>query len=239
MDNAHSAEKMYAWDNMGGNNSAWKTCPYISAGANCEQINRNQPYFLRVSESFSDVLGYQSGPNPPINEKNGGVALGHRDDRIESTILIPTVTICMQFALLEVFDYDLFDSYKVKNQISDENKYVRRYRRLPVKERMEAINSFSKKTIPKKIINAYVSVSNFRNLLIHEPKLFCKDAFWAMDVYWVCQAIAFSLNKSIGVPEKIKKIEHRIPLWKKRIKFFNEVIKYEDLGDEPKMHERP
>lgn len=136
MDSALAAEKMYSWDNLGEDNPAWSKGPYISAPSNSPQINRSHPYLLRISSSFSNLAAYLIGQHPNI-EENGGVDMGNYNGKIEANVLIPTVTICMQFALLEAIDIQLFNRWADENNIDLSANPEKRYSRLPVRLRME------------------------------------------------------------------------------------------------------
>jgi len=225
MDNAWAAEKMYDWGNLGDDNPAWKDGPYISAGANSPQIDRSHPYCLRLSSSSSSLAGYQIGPNAEIGE-HGGVPAGHERDRIRASAIIPTVAIGMQFSLLEALDIDLFLGWAGINGVDLSAKPAKRYDRRPARSRMETINELSSCPISEKAINAYESVSNFRNKLTHEPAFFCGVPDCAIDVYIVCQAVASSIYGALfGVPE-YHKIVHRRAIWSKRLEGFHDVIEF-------------
>ncbi len=100
-DNARSTEKMSEWHCIGEDNIAWKEGPYLSAGANMKQIDRNQPYCLRVSKEFNLVLGIILGPNPQESD-NGGVLVplppkDKKESRVEPIIA--------KLAIIEQFEY--------------------------------------------------------------------------------------------------------------------------------------
>jgi hypothetical protein len=225
MDNAWAAEKMYDWDNLGNDNSAWEEGPYISAGANCPQIDRKNPYCLRVSSFSSNLVGYQLGTKPIVAE-NGGVKIGHDSERIKANVIIPTVAICMQFSLLESIDIDLFYHWAKETGIDLTVKPAKRYDRRPARSRMDTLNGLSSRKIPVKCINAYESVSNFRNKLTHEPEFFCGAPDCAIDVYIVCQAIAYHIFYLLYGEVTVSMIKHRKSIWLNRINHFKEVLDF-------------
>ena len=226
MDNAWSAEKMYDWDNLGDDNQAWAEGPYITAGANCSQIDRSRPYCLHVSAASSMLVGYQIGPQPKF-EKNGGVAFGHVRERIKANVIIPTVSICMQFYLLEAFDIESFTKWVAEKGIDLDSKTAKRYDRQPVRSRMEILNALCQLDVSDKCINAYESVSNFRNKLTHEPQFFCGAPEVAIDVYIVCQAISYNLHRVLHDNCDDDKVSHRMAIWNERLSHFDEVMDFE------------
>ena len=225
MDNAWSAEKMYDWGNLGVDNPSWKEGPYISAGANCSQIDRAQPYCLGISQATSALFCYQFGPNPQVS-KNGGVSIGQDMARIKANVLIPTVAICMQFALLEAIDIELFTQWTDEQGIDRSIKPAKRYDRIPARSRMEALNALSSNKISNECINAYESVSNFRNKLTHEPQFFCKDAECAIDVHIVCQGISHNIYRAFFGDFQDVQFDYRKPIWSERIGRFNAPIDF-------------
>lgn len=225
MDNAWAAEKMYDWENIGDANDAWVKGPYISAGANCPQIDKSHPYCLRVSPSSSKLMGYQIGPNP-IFGKNGGVAIGHDSEMIKANVIIPTVAICMQFALLESVDVDMFSLWAKENNVDLSAGLAKRYDRRPAKSRMETLNSLCSTKVSDQCVNAYESVSNFRNKLIHEPQFFCGSPDCAVDVYVVCQAISYNIHQVLYGDCEDAFILHRKSMWMERINAFDEAIEF-------------
>lgn len=101
-DNARSAEKMLEWENLGNDNAAWtKEGPYISAGANQEQINHEHPYCLRISKEFA-MAGHLVLGDYPKQEKNGGYAVplsppkNKQNSRVEPVIA--------KLAIIELFE---------------------------------------------------------------------------------------------------------------------------------------
>lgn len=225
MDNAWSAEKMYDWDNLGEDNQAWTEGPYISAGANRPQIARSQPYCLRVSTASSMLAGYQIGPQPKFG-KNGGVAIGHVRERIKANAIIPTVAICMQFALLEALDKESFFEWATAKCIDLDSKPAKRYDRQPVRSRMEILNALCQLDVSDKCINAYESVSNFRNKLTHEPRFFCDAPECALDIYIVCQAISYNLHQVLHGDCNDNKVLHRKAIWEESLSRFDEVMDF-------------
>lgn len=225
MDNAWAAEKMYVWSNLGDDNVAWSVGPYISSGANCKQIDRSHPYCLRLSNYSSRLSGYQLGPNPKI-ENNGGVHVGHVDDLVKANIIIPTVAVGMQFSLLESLDFSLVKNFFLLNKIDSNKGAAKRYDRKPVKDRMQSLNEFCSECIGINYINAYISVSNFRNKLVHEPNIFCVDPFVAMDVYVVCQAVAYEIHRVMYGELESEQLVHRKKFWSHRISMFNDVLDF-------------
>lgn len=225
MDNAWSAEKMYDWSNLGIDNRAWLEGPFISAGANRTEIDRSQPYCLAISNASSVLAGYRIGPNPKIG-KNGGVAIGHANQQINANVIIPTVAICMQFALLEDLDIELFTEWAINNGVDLEAKPAKRYDRRPVRSRMETLNALCQLKISEECIKAYESVSNFRNKLTHEPQFFCRVPECAIDVYIVCQAISYNLHLILKGCCNDERISHRKRIWSDRICRFHEVIDF-------------
>jgi len=224
MDFAVAAEKMFSWDNLGEDNAAWKEGPYISSGANEKDIDHSKPYCIRLSDENSFLSNYILGPNPKI-EKNGGCKM--LDDRslIKTTTIISTVAINMQFSLLEAFEFDTVLEYMTSNSLEKEK---RQYNRSPVKKRLEIISNMLNKKIENELQNAYSSVSNFRNLLTHEPNILCGEPFTALDVYAVCQGVAYYLNLLFdGDCETIPL--HRINIWENRIKKFTEETTFKNL----------
>lgn len=226
MDNAWSAEKMYDWNNLGEDNQAWVEGPYISPGANCPQIDRTNPYCLHISKASSFLVGYQIGPRPNFG-KNGGVALGHDKERIKANVIIPTVAICMQFALLEALEIDLFNEWAATNMIDLNSQLTRRYDRRPVRSRMETLNALCQSKVSDRCINAYESVSNFRNKLTHEPQFFCGVPECAIDVYIVCQAISYNLHYVLHGDCDNEKLFHRKSIWNERLSRFEKVLGFE------------
>lgn len=226
MDNAWSAEKMYDWSNLGEKNKAWVEGPYISAGANRPQIDRTQPYCLRLSSASSRLAGYQIGPQPKVG-KDGGVALSSQQERINANVIIPTVAVCMQFALLEALDITLFTDWATRNAIDLNSKPAKRYDRRPARSRMETLNELCQLKISNECINAYESVANFRNKLTHEPQFFCGIPECAIDVYIVCQAVSYSIYQSLHGDCNEEKISHRKSIWSARISRFDTVMDFE------------
>jgi hypothetical protein len=225
MDNAHAAEKMYDWSNLGNENLAWATGPYISAPANERQISHTHPYVLRVSESHSLLTGYQLGPKPVISE-NGGVKLAHDSDLNAPTEIIPTVSVIFQFAILEAFDFDSFSDYTSGKRIDENDFRIKRYDRRPVKDRLDVLRMLTGKSIENNLENAYKSVSAFRNVLTHEPHKLCSDPKVAFDVYSVCQAIAFSLAEILEIDVSTSSISHRVKYWRYRLDAFHEEMTF-------------
>lgn len=220
MDNAHAVEKMYSWDNLGKDNQAWKEGPYIDSGRGGVAISREQPYLLRVSKAFSKLIGYQSAPSA-----HGMKSLGHKDQSIPANKIIPTVSICMQFALLEDYDHSEFERYKKSSGISND-KIANRYDRKPVRERLSIIEKVTGTDLSKNVYNAYMSVSNLRNLLTHEPQYFCNSPMTAIDYYVTCQAIASVLNASLGTAPADAEILRREVFWKHQLDKFDEVLEF-------------
>jgi len=222
MDNAHAVEKMYSWDNLGKNNIAWKTGPYLSSAANKPKMDHTTPYCLRISTENSELINYIVGPKPSFN-KNGGVKFCNMKEMIDSTTIISTVAINMQFALLEAFEFDTFNEYFKTKLITE--KVIRTYNHSPIGKRLEIISTSLGKEVKKELIYAYKSVSNFRNKLTHEPSILCVYPMVALDVFSVCQAIAFYLNQLISeyIPEE--KV-YRISLWKEKIERFYEEMDF-------------
>jgi hypothetical protein len=106
-DTARSAEKMSDWHCVGEDNDAWKTGPYLSAGANQKQIDRSHPYCFKTSDEFNIVASIVMGSNPK-KEENGGskIPLPPRDkneSRIEPVIA--------KLAIIEQFE--LFKEYLI------------------------------------------------------------------------------------------------------------------------------
>lgn len=225
MDNAWSAEKMYDWGSLGSGNPAWAEGPYISAGANRPQINRSEPYCLCVSRATSMLIGYQVGSHPQHDE-NGGVFIGHERERIKANVIIPTVAICMQFALLEALDTELFSGWAAANAVDLNSKPAKRYGQRPVRSRMETLNALCPIKVSEQCINAYESVSNFRNKLTHEPQFFCGVPECAIDVYIVCQAISHSLYQVLNGDCNDHRVSGRKAIWAERLNRFNEVMDF-------------
>jgi len=104
-DHARAAEKMSEWHCVGEDNVAWKEGPYLSAGANQKQIDRNHPYCFRSSAEFGIVVGIVMRPNFEKSE-NGRVKLplppkDKRESRVEPVI--------SKLAIIEQFE--LFKEY--------------------------------------------------------------------------------------------------------------------------------
>jgi hypothetical protein len=222
MDNAHAAEKLYQWSNIGNDNIAWEIGPYISAGANQKQIDHKNPYCLRMSSDFSKLVAYVIGPNPNI-ETDGGVTVKNQNDLIESTAIIPTVAINMQYALLESFEFDSVTAYLNKKDAT--GKLSKKYRRTPVELRLDILSEHSGKNIELEARNAFISLSRFRNILTHEPNILCEKPETCIDVFIVCQAVAHIIIKTLGTIYKFNQ-KHRIDYWEKRIKMFIEIMDF-------------
>lgn len=220
MDNAHAVEKMYSWDNIGIDNPAWKEGPYISSGRRGIPISREQPYVLRISAALSKLIAYQSSP-----PSEGKKSFRHKDNSIPANKIIPTVSICMQFALLEDYDRSEFNRYKESNNISDDKK-VKRYDRKPVKERLSIVEELTEKKVGSHLCNAYLSVSNLRNLLTHEPQYLCNSPITAIDYYVTCQAIASVLNRVLGTRPNDAELDRRECFWEHQLHKFDEVIEF-------------
>ena len=70
-DYAISAEKMLSWQCVGTENEAWKTGPYLSAGADDDQIDRSHPYCLRISLETQGALWVCLEEKPELNVDGG------------------------------------------------------------------------------------------------------------------------------------------------------------------------
>jgi hypothetical protein len=221
MDNAHAAEKMFDWANVGKDNPAWVEGPYISGGANGHAISREQPYCLRVSKEFASLVGYQLGPNPKMG-KGGGAWIDNDSDRTKSTTIIPTTAVCVQFAILEAYECDEFDAFRTRLGIADDDKRVKRYDRRPIVERMGILADVQTAAVDPCLVNAYKSVANMRNVLTHEPEYLCDSAMVAFDVYGVCQAIAYALAERMDSIGQNEQITHRKPYWAQRVAMFTQ-----------------
>lgn len=220
MDNAHAVEKMYSWDNLGKDSSAWKEGPYITSGRGGDPISREQPYALRISTEFSKLIAYQSAP-----PSEGAKSFGRRDESIPANKIIPTVSICMQFSLLEDYDHSEFSRYKDSENILND-KRVKRYDRKPVKERLSIIEEVTGKKVGPHLYNAYVSASNLRNLLTHEPQYLCKSPMTAIDYYVTCQAIASVLNSVLATRPDDNELARRECFWEHQLGKFDEVLEF-------------
>ncbi|MCX8578832.1 hypothetical protein J3U35_05200 [Gilliamella sp. B2717] len=101
-DNARSAEKMLDWGNLGNDNAAWtEEGPYLSAGANLEQINHEHPYCLRISKEFA-MAGYLVLGDSPKQEENGGykVPLSPQKNKHNSRV----EPVIAKLAIIELFE---------------------------------------------------------------------------------------------------------------------------------------
>ena len=225
MDNAHAAEKMYDWANVGENNAAWQSGPYLSGGKGGVPIPRTQPYCLRTSDELGFVAGYQFGGTPKT-PSNGGIPIGHESKRLKSTEIIPTVTINVQFSILEAYDHRLFKEYCAREAVPDDDRRAKRYNRRPVGSRLKSIEDLTGIPTEPSLENAYLSVSNYRNQLTHEPDWMCGCPVVAFDVYVTCQAIAFNLTKILGLECKEVGARHRISYWSRQMEKFEAGVKF-------------
>lgn len=213
MDNAHSAEKMYVWQNIGDNNKAWKSGPYISAPANEKPISRDYPYCLRISKDTSLLAGYLFSES---NEEhcNKGKPAGNFNDYLKATTIIPITAVCTQFMLLERYEFAAFNLYVELNKPL-KTKDIRRYNKKPVKERMNCLESLMGITIPEHIIEAYKQMSDLRNKLTHEISLYDKP-YEANGSFIIMQGLANYLNTIYaGNASNISKVIQRNETWEK------------------------
>lgn len=218
MDNALAAEKMYHWENIGNGNDAWVNGPFITSGINGSAISRDSPYILKISDYFSRLISYQYE-----SEGKGTIAIGDSKNMIPPTQIVPTVAICMQFSLLEDYEFSEFDRYIDRENLVNDKK-LSRYKKKPVRERLDILAAMKNTTIPKNIFNAYESLSNFRNLLTHEPDKLCNSPIVAIDYYVTCQAISFEINNIIGDEVFDSNVIRRKGFWKYQLDKFQEVL---------------
>lgn len=122
--------------------------------------------------------------------------------------------------------FDLFELWKRLNEIDANKMAAKRYDKRPVRSRMESLNELCSATISKNHINAYESVSRLRNKLIHEPSVLCHDPLVAVDVYIVCQAISYEINRVMYGDFEDDILGHRKVFWRHRIQIFNDVMDF-------------
>lgn len=225
MDHAHAAEKLFDAGNLGADNSAWKTGPAISSPSNCPQLSHEHPYCMLMSNSLAKLLFYQVEPNRP-SSKPGAIPIGNDSQRIKSTEIIPTVSVGIQFAILEAFDFDAFNEFKSRNGLVDDLDHVKRYDRRPVGSRMESLFALTDSPEDRCLVNAYKSVSAFRNELVHEPDVLCTSPEVAFDVYSLCQAIAFAIANLLGTNLGTTPFQHRVSYWRQSLDRFTQVAEF-------------
>jgi len=99
-DYARAAEKMTDWHCVGEDNDAWEEGPYLSAGANEKQIDRNRPYCLRTSDEFAVAAEIVIGPNP-IKSENGGIEAPLPPKDVHESRVEPAIS---KLAIIEQFE---------------------------------------------------------------------------------------------------------------------------------------
>lgn len=197
MDNAWAAEKMYDWANIGENNDAWKEGPFLSAGSNSpHQISRETPYCLGVSNLYSMLLSYLTSSNP-VRNRAGGVYVGKANERMKATSIVSCASVCLQFSLLESFDFDTVEDHFRAHSNSANEIHLKRYCKRPTRSRMESLNFINTNKISQETINAYESISMYRNRLTHEPDFICLQPSIALEIFILCQGIAYNIAQSL------------------------------------------
>ena len=181
-DNARSAEKMLNWENLGNDNAAWtEEGPYLSAGANIEQINHEHPYCLRISKEFA-MAGYLVLGDSPKQEENGGYKVplspqkNKRNSRVEPVIA--------KLAIIELFE--LYTQFLV----SFNGPYNKK--KLKVWESHLSINHIVK---IKTLIDR-------RNELTHDKNSPLATMKEAVEYYCLCKALAKILYNIYSVSFK-------------------------------------
>ncbi|GAA0828517.1 hypothetical protein GCM10009112_09010 [Marinomonas arenicola] len=188
-DLAESAYKMMMWENVGSEKEAWKEAPYITSPANKPDINRNFPYILAMSDYQKIVAPFECGENPTPRE-NGGVPMGINFKERAHEHLLSSQTIITLFAILEDYEFQLFEKSLEKNiQLFDKTNYKleeiqekgienikssaikehsARYQRTPVTKRLKEILPKLEITLNSECIKNYQEISDRRAELAHE-----------------------------------------------------------------------
>jgi len=117
-DHARSSEKLTDWKCIGDNNPAWTIGPFVSAGANNQQIDHTHPYCIKTSDEFNKALGLVLGPNPE-RSANGGFRLplplkGKSESQVEP--VIAKLAIIEQFELFKIFLMTFDGPYNLKRR---------------------------------------------------------------------------------------------------------------------------
>ncbi|TGM95980.1 hypothetical protein [Leptospira yasudae] len=223
MDNAQAAEKMYDWNNIGKSNEAWGKGPYISAPANGKEINREQPYCLRLSNELSNLTGYQNLHQYYLL-KDGKQPIGNANDFLKARTIISTLVIQNQYALLELYEFRAFQ--EAAKTIKLNEKIIKGYKRKPIYERFPILHNIFGTDLSEYHSNAFISLSSYRNKLAHEPNNYCVIPSVALEFYIVCQALAFYLCKMFSASYNLDIVKFRSQFWDSIIKMFDEPIDF-------------
>jgi hypothetical protein len=127
----------------------------------------------------------------------------------------------LQFALLEAFE-----TSRVTRHFGAVGSFPKRYDRKPVHERLDDLSQLVGKNLDPRVVNAYKSMSNFRNILAHEGNVFCGFRATAMDYYVTCQCVAVWIDDFIEKASYGPKIENRRPFWRAQLLKFDREITF-------------
>jgi hypothetical protein len=104
-EHARAAEKMTNPNNVGYDNVAWSSGPYLAAPAGYPEIDRTVPYILRISTETSAVAQIILGNDPNVS-MNGGVRLPMRERQKGQSFVEPSIaklSIIEQFEIFKEF----------------------------------------------------------------------------------------------------------------------------------------
>lgn len=183
-DYARSAEKMLDWSNLGNSHPTWnEDGPYLSSGANVEQINHDHPYCLRISKECAMAAYLVLGDPIEVKVGNKGIQVDLYSSNEEGSRVEPIIA---KLAIIDLFE--LYKAFLISFDGPFNSKKAKEWANIITKDLYETTKS----------------VVDRRNELTHDKEYKLPTMKEAVEYFNLCKQLAEILY-NIHIENKKKK----------------------------------